>query len=195
MRTGLRGMLAALFAIALLVVAFAPSSVAQGVAGSGPDDPLAPSTEWTTVAPNAHVWFAFDYVFTPDQKCELDCEDACKPEDGHTRVKKDCEKDCKAKCHLNHAHTDPMLIELFATPKNGGASFCVMTPYQVSVWKATGKFECVGEGTANTCQKSQLSWAGYFTASGKYFVVVNVSPTAKAPVEVMLKTYGVGCGG
>jgi hypothetical protein len=185
--------LATSFAIVLLVVAIAPSVMGQGTAGSGPDDPLAPTTDWTAVAPNSHVWFAFDYAFQPDQKCELDCVDACKPKEGHQDVKKDCEKNCKEKCHLNHVHIDPMFIEMFSVPKTAGASFCVMTPYEVSVWKATGKFECAGQGTPNKNLHSQLSWAGNFTSSGTYCVVVNGSRTAKEPVEVMLKLHGFGC--
>ncbi len=180
--------------VALVLLSLLTFAIAFGVdaAGTGPDTPLKPTGEWIEVKPFQDTWYAFQYDFLPDQKCADDCAHKCRPQEGH-EVGRDCVKDCSATCHVNHAKVDPMLIEMYANAKDGGAGFCVMTSEGVREWKDTGKYVCTGQGTKNEDLRSQLSWSGVLPGSATYYVVVQGTHVAnRAPVSVMLKFSGNG---
>lgn len=74
-----------------------------------------------------------------------------------------------------------------------GVSFRILTPDGTEHWRQTGEIKCVGCGTPNKSDSSDLSWKGSFTTSGTYYVVVEHQKTGHeaAWAKVMITGEGV----
>jgi hypothetical protein len=174
--------------LALLVgVLWTASVLAAEPMGTGPDDALTPSDEWMVVQPGQRLWFAFHYAYLPDSVCRDDCSAHCARHDDE----KDCMKDCEKDCDTNQEKVEPMLVQMYTTPKTG-AFFTVRTPADAQRWRATGEQVSTGCSCENKYLKSQQSWAGSFRSNGTYYIVVEGSRQAKGPISFRLAVSGHG---
>lgn len=89
--------------------------------------------------------------------------------------------------------TDPTIEVKLYSKHMEGMGFRILTPEGVELWRHTGEIKCVGCGSPNTHDSSDLSWKGSFTTSGTYYVVVEHQKTGQesAWAKVMIMGEGV----
>ncbi|MBI4791123.1 MAG: PD40 domain-containing protein [Chloroflexi bacterium] len=150
--------------VALMVTALvAPVVLASGPAGAGPSDPLMVPTDSQTIAPNATLWFYFDYA--------LESGSAARGGRGASRPKANVAVDANGV---------------------GGLQFGVYTPAQAADWLRDPTTQPVGYGTpyrddsyANLSH--DLYWSGAFNTSGRYLIAVtNTSNAAQVAFRLMV---------
>ncbi len=97
--------------------------------------------------------------------------------------------------HSSHLSYDPFRIDLFTQDlKAKPVTFNVLRTEDLDKYVKTGVHTGIGAGSADKNVKSQLSWQGYFMASGTDYVVVAADANAAAPVTVKLALSGPGTG-
>lgn len=149
--------------------------------------------EWITLQPGQHVVLPFHYAAQAGSG-GIDIAHECRGKDGH-QVSKDCAKDYGKMDHSSHLSYEPFRIDLFTQDlKAKPVTFNVLRTEDLDKYVKTGVHTGIGAGSADKNVKSQLSWQGYFMASGTDYVVVAADANAAAPVTVKLALDGPGTG-
>lgn len=115
--------------------------------GTGPDNALAPSAEWTAISEGDVYWYAFDYRGRHEFEEDEDDEDVAV------------------------WIATPVHIWLDAEP-DGAVAFGIWTEEQVRLWSLGEEVDPVGRGTENENELGDLSWAGSLGNPGRYYVMV-----------------------
>jgi hypothetical protein len=152
----------------VLMAAFiAPSLLASAPTGAGPLDPLSVPTGSQTIAPNATLWFYFDYV----------------PTTGST-----------GRFGFRAGRITPSNANVALDAGGiGGLEFSIYTPDEATNWLNDSSTEPVGRGTPYYDKLTgvlvhDLYWSGAFNTSGRYFVAV--TNTNSIPVNFQLTVTG-----
>jgi hypothetical protein len=124
-------------------------ALADTPGGTGPDDALAPSGEWTPLTKGERHWYAFEYQ-------------------GHQEMQKvEDEEDEEEAIWVSSS----IQILLDSEPDNGVA-FSVWTPENIRLWALGEEVEPVGRGGEDEYAPGDLCWCGTFEEPGTYYVVV-----------------------
>lgn len=90
-----------------------------------------------------------------------------------------------------HAINPTIEVKLYSKHMEG-VSFRILTPEGVELWRTTGEIKCVGCGSHNKSDTSDLSWKGSFTTSGTYYVVVDHQKTGQTSAWAKITVTGEG---
>ena len=149
--------------------------------------------EWITLAPGQHLVLPFHYAAQAGSG-GIDIAHECRAKEGH-QASKDCAKDYGKMNHSTQLTYDPFRIELFTQDlKAKPVAFNVLRTEDLDQYAKTGVHTGIGAGARDKDLKSQLSWQGYFMASGTDYVVVAADANAAAPITVKLDLSGPGVG-
>lgn len=88
--------------------------------------------------------------------------------------------------------TDPTIEVKLYSKHMEGLGFRILTPEGVEIWRKTGEIKCVGCGSPNDSDPSDLSWKGSFTTSGTYYVVVEHQKTGQQSAWGKIMVTGEG---
>jgi hypothetical protein len=147
MSANVRKLLVAMLIVCLLL---SPALVqADTPGGTGPDDALAPSGEWTPLTKGEKHWYAFEYRGHQEMRPVEDEEDAEEAVWVSSRIQ----------------------ILLDSEPDRGVA-FSVWTPENIRLWALGEEVEPVGRGGEDEYAPGDLCWCGTFEEPGTYYVVV-----------------------
>lgn len=87
---------------------------------------------------------------------------------------------------------DPMIEVKLYSKHMEGLGFRILTPEGVELWRRTGEIKCVGCGSPNEFDSSDLSWKGSFTTSGTYYVVIEHKQTGQESAWGKIMVTGEG---
>lgn len=87
---------------------------------------------------------------------------------------------------------DPMIEVKLYSKHMEGLGFRILTPEGVELWRRTGEIKCVGCGSPNEFDSSDLSWKGSFTTSGTYYIVIEHKPTGQVSAWGKIMVTGEG---
>ncbi len=150
--------------------------------------------EWITLNPGEHLVLPFQYAAQAGSG-GIDIAQECRAKEDH-HASKDCAKDYGKMNHGTHLSYDPFRIELFTQDlKAKAVTFNVLRTEDLAKFVKNGEHWGIGTGAANKNLKSQLSWEGYFMASGTDYVVLAADANAKAPITVKVVLSGPGVAG
>ncbi|MCX7839547.1 MAG: hypothetical protein N2559_08860 [Anaerolineae bacterium] len=153
-----------LFGIALSIALFATSALAQAPSGSSPLDALMVPTDWSTIAPNASLWFYFDYAAEVIAPAPRRIGTA-------TRAKVD------------------VIVDAQGSP---AIQFAIYTPTQAQEWLRDQTTLPVGRGTPYRDTSSgnivhDLYWSGAFNTGGRYFIRVTNDASVALPFRLTVR--------
>ena len=139
-----------LLAVVIIVCLFGPALVlADAPGGTGPDDALAPSGEWTPLTRGEEHWYAFEYQ-------------------GHQEM-----QDVEGEEDEVEAYWVSSNIKiLLDSEPDQGITFSVWTPANIRTWALGEEVEPVGRGGQDEHAPGDLCWCGTFEEPGTYYVVV-----------------------
>lgn len=123
--------------------------LADSAGGTGPDDALAPSGEWTMLTKGEKHWYAFEYQ-------------------GHQEMREVEEEEDEEEAVWVSSN---ILILLDSEPDEG-IGFSVWTPENMRAWAAGEEVKPVGRGGEDEHAPGDLCWCGTFHEPGTYYVVV-----------------------
>ncbi len=123
--------------------------VADTSGGTGPDDALAPSGEWTPLTKGEKHWYAFEYQ-------------------GHQEMQKVEDEEDEEEA----VWVSSRIQILLDSEPDEGVAFSVWTPENIRVWAQGEEVEPVGRGGADEHAPGDLCWCGTFQEPGTYYVVV-----------------------
>jgi hypothetical protein len=126
--------------------------VADTSGGTGPDDALAPSGEWTPLTKGDVHWYAFEYQ-------------------GHQEMQEVEEEEDKEKA-VWVSSTIQILLD---SEPDEGVVFSVWTPENIRLWALGQEVEPIGRGGEDEHAPGDLCWCGTFQEAGTYYVVVEHS--------------------
>ena len=148
MSTRMNKLLAGMAIICLLV---SPALVlADAPGGTGPDDALAPSGEWTPLTRGEEHWYAVEYQGHQEMQ---------PVEDGD-------EEEEEA------VWTSSRIQVLLDSEPDDSIAFSVWTPENVRLWALGEEMEPIGRGGKDEYAPGDLCWCGTFEEPGTYYVVV-----------------------
>jgi hypothetical protein len=123
--------------------------LADAPGGTGPDDALAPSGEWTPLTRGEEHWYAFEYQ-------------------GHQEMREVEDKEDEEEA----VWTSSSVQILLDSEPDGGITFSVWTPENIRTWAQGEEVEPVGSGGQDEHAPGDLCWCGTFHEPGTYYVVV-----------------------
>ena len=182
-----------IFGALVLVLAMLWTPALAQTADNSAATPAPTFGEWITLQPGEHVVLPFHYAAQAGSG-GIDIAHECRAKEGH-QASKDCAKDYGKMNHSTQLTYDPFRIELFTQDlKAKPVAFNVLRTEDLDQYAKTGVHTGIGAGARDKDLKSQLSWQGYFMASGTDYVVVAADANAAAPVTVKLVMSGPGVG-
>ena len=122
---------------------------AGATAGTGPENALAITDEWTSLSEGEVLWYAFQYR-------------------GRHEFEEDEDEEVVAVWIATPVH-----VWLDSEP-DGNVVFGIWTEEQVRAWAQGEEIEPVGRGTENEDEPGDLFWGGNLGQPGRYYVVVEL---------------------
>lgn len=136
--------------MAIICLLISPALVVADTAGgTGPDDALAPSGEWTPLDRGQEHWYAFEYSGHQEMQASEEDEDEEEAVWVSSRIQ----------------------ILLDAEP-DGSIGFSVWTPENIRAWVSGEDPAPIGRGGEDENAPGDLCWCGTFHEVGTYYVVV-----------------------
>lgn len=150
--------------IILMAAFIAPSILASAPTGAGPNDPLMVPTGSQTIAPNATLWFYFDYIPNSGSSGRF----GSRRGRGNTPT--------PANVALDAGHVT-------------GIQFSIYAPDEISNWLNDPSTPPAGQGTPYRDLLTNdivhdLYWSGGFKTPGRYFIVVTNSNSFAVPFQL-----------
>ncbi|MGD9049646.1 MAG: hypothetical protein PVF77_16435 [Anaerolineae bacterium] len=140
-----------LAAMAIICLLVSPALVvADAPGGTGPDDALAPSGEWTSLTRGQEHWYALEYQGHQEMQPVEDGDD-----DEEEAV-----------------WTHSRIQVLLDSEPDDSIAFSVWTPENVRTWGLGEEMEPIGRGGKDKHAPGDLCWCGTFEEPGTYYVVV-----------------------
>ena len=136
--------------MAIVCLLLGPALVlADAPGGTGPDDALAPSGEWTPLTRGQEHWYAFEYGGHQEMQETEDDED-----------------------EEESVWVSSQIQVLLDSEPDEGITFSLWTPENIRLWGLGEDVEPVGRGGEDEYAPGDLCWCGTFQEPGTYYVVV-----------------------